>query len=225
MMNRCLSTQEEQQLLRCLASRSALEARRDHAWMRALRFSGCRVGEFSHVSVGAALMAIKTRQLFLPRETRKGGRRDHTVLVTEQLGQALRDLLAVREEQTGIPIERADRRGALVLNRYGLRLSVRSYQKRMQFWVREAGLQIEASPHWFRHTRAMRIMQCSTARDPRGIVQLALGHSDIKSTSIYTSPTREDLLQALEEADGPTRIRKRQAGRLFRAQYQPGRAS
>ena len=71
----------------------------------------------------------------------------------------------------------------------------------------------------------MRIMQCSTARDPRGIVQLALGHSDIKSTSIYTAPTREDLLQALKEADGPTRIRKRQAGRLFRTQYQAGRAS
>lgn len=220
MMRRSLSIEEERRLFKCVGSRSSREARRDHAWMRALRFSGCRVGEFSAVSVGAALMALQRRHLFLPRETRKGGRRDHDVLVTSDLAAALRDLLRVREEQAGVRTPDVDRSEPLVLNRYGTRLSIRSYQLRLDYWAREAGLEIEVSPHWFRHTQAMRIMRQSTAADPRGIVQRVLGHADIQSSAIYTQPTRDDVLRAMEEANGPRPIRKRDAARAF-AEYQP----
>lgn len=220
MMRRSLSAQEERQLLSCAASRSALEARRDHAWMRALRFSGCRVGEFSCVSVGAAIMALETRQLFIPKESRKGRSRDHVVHVTEQLGLALRDLLAVREEQTGTRTAAVDRREPLVLNRYGGRLSIRSYQLRMAYWASEAGLGLDVTPHWFRHTKAVRLMRNSTAQQPLQIVQQALGHADIKSSAMYTAPTREEVARASEEADGAPRIRKRQAARVFRDRYQ-----
>lgn len=215
MMRRSLSNEEERTLLDCVARHGAVEARRDHAWMRALRFTGCRVGEWSRVTVGAATMALETRHLFIPREHRKGGRRDHTVLVTEQLAIALADLLRIRAEQTGET--RADARAPLVLNRYLTGLSPRSYQKRLQYWTRVAGMDVRVTPHWFRHTRAMRIMERSGARDPRGMVQIALGHLDIKSSGIYTQPTREDLRIALEAADGAPRMRKRDARRVYEA--------
>lgn len=218
MMRRSLSAAEERSLFKCVGSRASLEARRDHAWMRALRFSGCRVGEFSAVSVSAALMALQRRHLFLPRETRKGKRRDHDVYVTAELRRALQDLMRVREEQTGIRTADLPRNAPLVVNRYGARLSIRSYQLRLEYWVKEAGLELDVTPHWFRHTRAMRIMRDSQAADPRGIVQVALGHADIKSSGIYTAPTREDVEAALEAADGTPRIRKRQAARIFRSQ-------
>lgn len=215
MMRRSLSPQEERQLLDTVARHGSREARRDHAWMRALRYTGCRVGEWSRVSVGAAKMALETRHLFIPREHRKGRRIDHTVLVTEQLARALQDLLMVRLEQTGEP--RPAPREALVLNRYGTGLVPRGYQKRMRYWCRVAGLDIEVTPHWFRHTRAMRIMERSGARDPRGMVQIALGHADIKSSGVYTQPTREDLRAALEAADGAPRMRRRDARRAYEA--------
>lgn len=220
MMVRSLSSNEERQLFACIASRAAIEARRDLAWMRALRYSGCRVGEFSRLTVGSALMALTQGYLFLPRQIRKGGRRDHTVFVTAALAAALRDLLAVREEQTGDAAPPHD--APLVPNRQGEHLSVRSYQLRMEFWVAEAGLQVQATPHWFRHTRAIAIMRRSKAQDPRQIVQVALGHADISTSAIYTAPTREEVAQALEAADGAPRLRKRQAGRFYRNHYHPG---
>ena len=219
MMRRSLSAQEERQLLACVASRAAIEARRDAAWMRALRFSGCRVGEFSRVSVGAALMALERRHLFIPREDRKGGKRDHDVLVTEPLRAAIAELLHVRELQTGLPVARMERRGALVLNRYGKRLSVRSYQLRLRYWCAQARLALDVTPHWFRHTKAMAIMRRSQAQDPRGMVRLALGHADINSSSVYTQPTREDFAEAMEMADGARPIRRRQARRTFETTY------
>ncbi len=214
-MNRSLTQQEEQTLFRSVGECASLEARRDHGWMRALRYSGCRLGEFSMVTVGAAVMALQTRYLFLPRAHRKGGKRDHQVLVTRALHEALADLLQVREELTGIRTEDCDRNAVLVLNRRGRPLTARGYQFRMTYWQQRAGLGVGASPHWFRHTLAIALMRRSRAADPRGVVKQVLGHVDIGTTGIYTEPTREEIQQALETAEGPTRIRRREARREF----------
>lgn len=216
-MNRSLTTEEERRLFSCVGESRVLEARRDHAWMRALRFSGCRVGEFSHVSVGATLLALKTRQLFLPKEDRKGGKRDHVVLLTRKLEAALRDLLAVRQEKTGVRAGDEDPKAALVVNRYGWRLGERSYQKRLTYWCGRAGLGVDVSPHWFRHTLAIALMRRSDAQDPRGIVKRALGHATVATTGIYTEPTREEVAAALDSAEGATRVRRRDMRREFDA--------
>jgi len=89
----------------------------------------------------------------------------------------------------------------LVLTRKSNGLSVRSYQDRMLFWCDAAGIE-PASPHWLRHTRAMRIMRSSKAKDPRGIAKAVLGHSSISSTGVYTGPSKEDISDALHAIDG-----------------------
>ena len=86
-------------------------------------------------------------------------------------------------------------------------MSVRGFQQRVAFWAGEAGLREGVSPHWFRHTRAMNIMRCTTATDPLGIVKAALGHASIRSTEVYARQTRANVEAALREVDAKPRLR------------------
>lgn len=212
---RYLTEAEQHALLRTLQLHSGdLLARRDGAWIRALLHSGMRLNEFALMSVGDALEALRTRYIFIPQEHRKGWNRrprkkdgklrqppkDHTVLVTAPLEQALRDLLAVRVLMLGCGV--SDVSAPLVVSRQGGRMTCRQFEHRMKTWAAAAGLPEATSPHWLRHTRAKNIMRRSTSTDPRGVVQAALGHASIASTGIYTQVSREELEAALEEVDG-----------------------
>jgi site-specific recombinase XerC len=212
-MNRYLTEPEQARLLETLkgASGDPLAAR-DYAWVRALRHSGLRITEFALINVGDALAALRTGYLFIPREHRKGWKRteregapkrnppkDHQTYVTNALREALEDLLKCRLLPLGDL--GCSENAPLIVARHGRRLSVRSYQMRLAYWAERAGLPPGVSPHWLRHTRAMNIMRESTARDPRGVVQSALGHADIRSTGIYTQTPREDVEAALDAID------------------------
>lgn len=230
---RYLTEAEQKQLLRTMKLQTGdLLARRDYAWVRALIHSGMRLGEFSRMTVGAALAALRTGWIFIPKEHRKGWNRkprqrkdgstylpkppkDHTVLVTAPLREALTDLLAVRALQSGCASGHAH--DALVISRHGAGLCPRQYELRMARWAALAGLPEGASPHWLRHTRAQNIMRRSTSADPRGIVQAALGHASIASTGIYTAVSREDLAAGLAAVDAPTD--RRAVKRGLRAEY------
>lgn len=185
------------------------EGRRDAALIGALLHSGCRIGEFVQVSVGDALAALRTRHLFIPREHRKGGARDHKVLVTQALETDLRELLAVRAMLVAGDCLKTD---ALLATRRGAGMTVRNAQLRIKAFAVAAGLPADSSPHWARHTRGMNIMACSTARDPRGVAQAALGHADIRSTGIYTQTPRAEVEAVLTAIDTPA------PGRITRAQ-------
>jgi site-specific recombinase XerD len=199
MFKRYLTLEEQQRLLSTVRKFGCHEARRDYGWMRLLRACGLRVGETSKLTTGQADAALQTGYLYIPREDRKGKHLDLTVRVTAEAHAALRDLLTVRQGMTGE--QRPARNEPLILNRYGARMSVRSYQLRLEHWAREAGFTERVSPHWLRHTRAINIMRHSQAVDPRGIVKCVLGHASMKSTFIYTQPTKEDVDAALRTAD------------------------
>lgn len=199
--DRYLTEEEQHRLLRAMKLQSGdVLARRDYAWMRALIHSGMRLGEFSRLTVGSALAALKEGWVFIPREHRKGQRRDHTVLVTAPLREALQDLLAVRALMTGC--RAGHESDPLVISREGGGLCPRMFELRAKRWAEVAELPAGFSPHWLRHTRAKNIMRRSTSNDPRGVVQAALGHASIASTGVYTVVSREELAEALEEVDG-----------------------
>lgn len=205
-MNRYLTEGEQFKLLSVLKQHSGdVLAARDYAWVRALRHSGLRIQEFSRISVGDALDALRFGYLFIPKEHRKGKRKDHSVYITSALRQALQDLLKCRYQMTPADCRQTD---PLVVSRHGTGMTVRNYELRLADWGRKAGLPPGLSPHWLRHTRAMNIMQESTARDPRGVVQKALGHADIRSSGVYTQTPRAEVEAALDEIDS------RAAGRV-----------
>lgn len=215
-MNRYLTEPEQARLLDVLKRNSGDPlAARDYAWVRALRHSGLRVQEFSLISVGDALAAMKSGYLFIPKAHRKGQRKDHQVYVTAALRESIEDLLKCRM----LPLGGAGCHESepLVVSRHGQGMTVRNYQLRLAHWAAVAGLPAGVSPHWLRHTRAMNIMRNSTASDPRGVVQSALGHADIRSSGVYTQTPREDVEAALDQID---QIHRRVTGATLRRDYE-----
>lgn len=192
---RYLTHAEEKKLFAAVARFAGVYARRDHAWMTLMRQTGIRVGAMAGLTVGDARQALRTHYLVLDDDHAKGGW-GYSVYVGKKARKSLQALLRIRKAMGHglIPDE------PLVVSRHGQGLSVRSFQARMALWRDEAGLDVEASPHWFRHTLAKRILSESTARNPVRIVQLALGHRDDRSTAVYTLPDREDVELAMEEA-------------------------
>jgi len=202
MMNKYLTEDEQKRLLLILKQTTGETARRDDALVRLLINSGLRIGECLRLSVQDAVSAVKSGYLFIPKEYRKGRpgeRRDHEVLVTHSVRQALNDLLALRD---GAPLD-----DALVVSRKHGILTVRAFQFRLAHWSRLAGLPAGVSPHWLRHTCAMNIMARTTSSDPLGVVKARLGHSSIRSTEVYARATREKVEAALHEVDGKPRLR------------------
>lgn len=203
MLQHYLPLDEQQMLINAAAKSSALVDRRDHAWMRALLYSGLRIHEFSMIKLGDALSALRSKYLFIPRENRKGKSRDHKVFITVPLRAAIEDLIKIHFEMVGDQKSNVDH--ALIISRQtgqsGQPMSVRSYQLRIKYWANLAGLPAGLSPHWLRHTRAMNIMRNSQAQDPRGIAKEALGHASISSTGVYTGVLREELESALKQTD------------------------
>jgi len=204
---------EEARLFRTIRSRSSPAARRDAAWLLLLVKTGFRIGEFSRFTRADAIAALKQRWLFVPGEIRKqpakGQALDHQVPVTQPVEAALKDLLRIGE-LAGYK----DPEGPLVVSREGNALAIRSYQARIKYWCREAGVR-DGSPHYARHTRAMRIYRNSKSADPLGVVQAALGQKDRKSTAVYAGVTKEDLERELTELDGGGRVRKKDLRKAF----------
>lgn len=74
--------------------------------------------------------------------------------------------------------------------------SKRTLQRRFEFYKKKAGLNPKYTFHSLRHGFATRLVESGT---PINIVSLALGHSDISTTGIYTKASPQDLLKHYEE--------------------------
>lgn len=85
---------------------------------------------------------------------------------------------------------------AMFLNKYGGRLSGRSVERLVKQYLRKAGLPGEASPHSLRHSFATHMTD--SGADLRSVQEL-LGHSDISTTQIYTSVSRERLYRTYKQ--------------------------
>ena len=196
---RYLTAADEKKLFAFMKNQASRLARRDHQVFILLRQTGIRVGATIALNVGDAMDAIRTKRLVLRGETQKGGR-EHSVYLNTKALDALSALLKIRKEQglSNVPSEplicgRSERKGAK-------RLGVRNLQVRMQKWREAAGLDVPASPHWFRHTLAKKIISTSSAEDPRVMAQLVLGHRNLQATAIYTMPDRESIARTMDEA-------------------------
>lgn len=196
---RFLTSPEQRKLLGTLKQYSSEIARRDAAVIQLLIGSGMRIKECLLNSVGDAVAALQSNYLFIPKENRKRKACDLSVLLTKSVRGALEDLLALREG--------AEMDEALIISRNSAgrgwkAMTVRSFELRVDYWAKLAGLPEGVSPHWFRHTHAKNIMRESEAADPLRIAQLSLGQTSRRSTEIYTRVDREELSRALHQVDG-----------------------
>ncbi|MGR8931928.1 MAG: tyrosine-type recombinase/integrase [Gammaproteobacteria bacterium] len=192
-MDRFLTQEEEKRLFQTVKQHNSIEAQRDLAWMMLLRSTGIRVGALSGLTVADARQALSDHHLTIRPEINKR-RASYKIYLGKVAEQALRLLLKVRREM-GHP-EQWD--APLILSRESNAMSIRAFQQRCKKWRELAGVP-HVSPHWFRHTLAMRIMQSSTAKDPRGVVMASLGHRSINSTAQYTQPDKQTLQNVMME--------------------------
>ncbi len=189
---------EIKQLFKHVKKVNDLLAQRDLVWMKFLYHTGVRIGYFAALSVLDGKEIIRTGRLDLPAV--KGGKKGR-VRVAKAAIQDMRALLRIRKKMGYPDLPEAP----LVYSRNHDRMAVRSYQASVAYWVTDAGLDLKASPHWFRHTFARNFLARTTAPIDRALVLLQhqLNHKSINSTMQYLRPGRDEIEQAMDDLDFP----------------------
>jgi integrase/recombinase XerC len=85
----------------------------------------------------------------------------------------------------------------LFVNKHGKRLSTRSVRRKMDKYLKMAGLDPSISPHTLRHSFATHML--NNGADLR-IVQELLGHQSLSTTQVYTHLTTKKLKEVYDNA-------------------------
>jgi integrase/recombinase XerC len=85
----------------------------------------------------------------------------------------------------------------LFVNKHGKRLSTRSVRRKMDKYLKMAGLDPSISPHTLRHSFATHML--NNGADLRSVQEL-LGHQSISTTQVYTHLTTKKLKDVYENA-------------------------
>ena len=85
----------------------------------------------------------------------------------------------------------------LFVNKHGRRLSTRSVRRKMDKYLKMAGLDPAISPHTLRHSFATHML--NNGADLRSVQEL-LGHQSLSTTQVYTHLTTKKLKEVYENA-------------------------
>jgi integrase/recombinase XerC len=122
------------------------------------------------------------------------GRKERLAHLGSHAVAAIRNYLDQRRLEPRAPF--FDKR-ALVLNRFGGRLSARSLRRVVEKHFKAAGLRLKVTPHTLRHSFATHLLnRCADLRS----VQELLGHSNLQTTQIYTHLGTERLKKIYDSA-------------------------
>ena len=169
---------------------------RDKAILETLYASGIRLSEIHGLNLDDIRFA--NREITVQGK----GSKERPVLFGRPTEEALRRYInEARRELVSQPTN------ALFLNRYGKRLSRRSFEKLVRKYSIQAGARAYVHPHTLRHTFATHMLEGGA--DLR-VIQGLLGHSSPTTTQIYTHVTKQEALTAYlshhPRADEPARV-------------------
>ena len=164
---------------------------RDRALLELLYGSGIRAGEA--VKLGLDDIDLEAGEIRIRRG--KGGKERRALL-----GGAAREAIVDYLSQ-GRPALAAKARvgqsSALLLNKFGERLSDRGIRRTFDKYAAEAGARLKLTPHVLRHSFATHLLQ--NGADLRAVQEL-LGHANLVTTQIYTHVTAERLKEVYDSA-------------------------
>ena len=161
----------------CNIDASSSVSKRDRAIIEVMYSSALRLSELSSLNIDSVDIESKCVKVI------GKGKKERILPLGAKASEALLDWTSARCD-----LRPAD--NALFINKFGTRLSNRSIQNRINFWVKKQGLNCKISPHTLRHSCATHLLEASG--DLRA-VQEFLGHEDISTTQIYTNMDFEHL--------------------------------
>ncbi len=178
-----LTETEAKRLLKTMQVRTGGTARRDAAIFELFLKTGVRLQELVNLDVGD--VRLDEKRLIIRHS--KGDRQVDKFLNTA-LRQTMKRYLAERgKAPTDTP--------ALFLSNRMERISPRQIAFRLEYWLKEAGINKKLSPHGLRHTFATSLFaKCNDLL----VVQKALDHRNLETTQIYTHINDERFQEALE---------------------------
>ena len=161
----------------CNIDASSSVSKRDRAIIEVMYSSALRLSELSSLNTDSVDIESKCVKVI------GKGKKERILPLGAKASEALLDWTSARCDLR--PVD-----NALFINKFGTRLSNRSIQNRINFWVKKQGLNCKISPHTLRHSCATHLLEASG--DLRA-VQEFLGHEDISTTQIYTNMDFEHL--------------------------------
>ena len=174
---RALSEDEQQRLLNTLAAAEGPEAERDHALFATMLATGIRVG--SAVALNVEDVDLDAGVLYLRRAK---GDRPERVFLGRRIVEHLAHWVGKRHA------------GPLFPARGGRLMTTRHANRRLQRWLKAAGIERPASCHSLRHSFARDLYR--RCRDVL-LVKEALRHRSIVSTLVYAQVDEDRLRRAV----------------------------
>lgn len=160
---------------------------RDTAMIELIYSGGLRIGE----TVGLNLGDIDNRNGCV--RVRGKGKKERLAAVGTQAENALR---AYYPQRKTVGAERSQD-SPLFVNRFGTRLTARSFQRNLKKYLLISGLPPDFTPHKLRHSFATHLLDAGA--DLRSVQEM-LGHENLSTTQIYTHVSAERMKQVYKDS-------------------------
>ena len=160
---------------------------RDRAMVEVIYSGGLRISEAVGLNHGDLDLASGVAKV------RGKGKKERLAMIGRYAAAALQDYLGLCRERgwTGLP-ERP-----VFLNRFGKRLTARSFQRNLKSYLIAGGLPPDFTPHKLRHSFATHLLD--NGADLRSVQEL-LGHENLSTTQIYTHISAERMRNVYDKA-------------------------
>jgi integrase/recombinase XerC len=185
---RFLEYEEVKRLLETPPTETWLGAR-DRAILETLYSTGIRVSE---------LVALNMDDIDFLGEVvhiRGKGKKERITPISSSALQAIQHYMEFRNKRAQNNANFDSK--VLFVNKHGHRLSTRSVRRKMDKYLKMAGLDPAISPHTLRHSFATHML--NNGADLRSVQEL-LGHQSLSTTQVYTHLTTRKLKEVYDNA-------------------------
>lgn len=166
-------------------------AARDTAILETIYSAGLRVSELVGLNVEDMDLSDGTLRI------RGKGMVERISPLGSPAAGAVVEYLRLRDDVFPPARRRDEADGPIFVNKLGSRISDRSVRRKLDKYIRLAGLTGKVSPHTLRHSFATHML--NRGADLRSVQEL-LGHKSISTTQIYTHLTTAGLKAAYDKA-------------------------
>ncbi len=159
---------------------ATFSAARDLALIETIYSAGMRVSEAVGMNMGDIDLPGGIAKL------RGKGKKERYGVLGQKAKQALLKYFRLRNMVGGTRLAESP----VFLNRYGERLTARSFQRNLKNYLTAAGLPPDITPHKLRHSFATHLLDAGA--DLRNVQEM-LGHENLSTTQIYTHVSVERM--------------------------------